>query len=52
MKLYVRRTVVCRNDNCGGGWWGEPPMPLECPRCGRKLTDLALTHVVDLRDEP
>lgn len=42
-----RRTVVCRNDACGGGWWGEV-VPDTCPRCKGRLTELAPTFVVSL----
>lgn len=42
-----RRTVVCRVDECGGGWWDEQPLHA-CPRCGKRLTELALTKVAGL----
>ncbi len=42
-----RRTVVCRADGCGGGWWGEV-VPDVCPNCKGRLTELAPTRVTVL----
>lgn len=53
----IRKTCVCRNlvpnrknekvQCSGGGWWGDA-VPLKCPKCGGKLTDLADTGVIAL----
>lgn len=48
--MLKRRTMVCRTDECGGGWWGET-VPVTCPRCGGALTELAPTIVIPLREE-
>ena len=48
--MSVRRTVVCRVEGCGGGWWGD--VPDRCPRCRGRLLDLAPTHVSPLKETP
>jgi hypothetical protein len=60
MSATLRHTVVCRNlvptrdpkepKSCGGGgWWGDA-IPNRCPKCKGRLTDLAVTVVVPIRE--